>query len=212
VAVFNTAKIRFRSQWLENGRAIFSIWFDGQIHHRSQSVGMLGGLRMAGPLGPGGLRMAAGIRVGRQAASSASQPRRGFLSFLGFGSQAKKDASAAEVAEKALIAKMLENVRHPPPLPPMVESPIPALRELGEQYARASKGCKKCTAERMDYSCPTSGFPSHCTKECYDKDLTHQDHVRILRQVYEDNIDLRSGAQRESSLLTTYWSESTLSS
>ena len=144
--------------------------------------------------GPGGLRMAAGLRLRRQAALSASYPRRGLLSFLGFGGQAKKDANAAELAEKALIAEMLENVRHPPPLPPMAESPIPALRQLGEQYAQASKGCKKCKAQRMDYSCPTSGFPSHCTKECYDKDLTHQDNSKILRQVHEDNIDLRSGA------------------
>lgn len=144
--------------------------------------------RIVGPQG-----RAAGLRLGSHAASSASYPRRGFLSFLGFG-KAKRDANAAELAVKTLNEKMLEEVRNPSPLPPMFYSPIPALRELGEQYARASKGCKKCTAERMDYACPTSGFPSHCTKECYDKDLTHQDNLKSLKQVHDDNIDLRSGA------------------
>jgi len=114
---------------------------------------------------------------------------------LGFG---KKKDEAAPVDDYAVSQeekdKLIEWVHQRERLPPMVESPIPALKQLGEQYARASKGCVRCTAERMSFNCPTSGFPSHCSKECWDSDEAHRRIAKDLRQVHQDHVDLRSGA------------------
>jgi splicing suppressor protein 51 len=114
---------------------------------------------------------------------------------LGFG---KKKDEAAPVDDYAVSQeekdKLIEWVHQRERLPPMVESPIPVLKQLGEQYARASKGCVRCTAERMSFNCPTSGFPSHCSKECWDSDEAHRRIAKDLRQVHQDHVDLRSGA------------------
>eukprot|EP00283_Hemiselmis_rufescens_P011848 CAMPEP_0173458716 /NCGR_PEP_ID=MMETSP1357-20121228/60090_1 /TAXON_ID=77926 /ORGANISM="Hemiselmis rufescens, Strain PCC563" /LENGTH=377 /DNA_ID=CAMNT_0014426109 /DNA_START=12 /DNA_END=1145 /DNA_ORIENTATION=+ len=75
---------------------------------------------------------------------------------------------------------------------PMLESPIPGVQQLAQQYAAHGQGCGKCR-HPLIYSCPKSGFPSHCCEVCYKEDKAHQDYAPKLREVYEDLVDLRSG-------------------
>lgn len=78
---------------------------------------------------------------------------------------------------------------------PLNESPIPSLRALGERIS--NKG--KCPIEGvgpLKYYCPISGYPTHSSKEAYEKDSHHRNtYATRLREVNEDEHDLRSGRE-----------------
>jgi hypothetical protein len=84
--------------------------------------------------------------------------RRGFFSWLKSGSTEEKKSHI--LPDGSFL--------------PMIESPYPEVRSLGQSYAQGGVGCGKCKEAKL-YSCPQSGIPSHCKKECYDEDKVHQE-------------------------------------
>ncbi|RKP10596.1 zinc-finger of mitochondrial splicing suppressor 51-domain-containing protein [Thamnocephalis sphaerospora] len=92
---------------------------------------------------------------------------------------------------------------------PLVASPFPDLRKRAEFYADHSV-CPTCVADagikdgtsleahkaskRPAHTCPDCGFPTHCSREHWERDLEeHRKVCPTLRQVNEDEHDLRSG-------------------
>ena len=78
-------------------------------------------------------------------------------------------------------------------LPPMVKSEHAHIRALAEQYKEGGRcpvvGCGK----PLNFSCPQSGFLTHCSKSCYEQDGAHSNHVEDLKLIHEDLADLYSG-------------------
>jgi splicing suppressor protein 51 len=92
---------------------------------------------------------------------------------------------------------------------PLIASPFADLRERATFYADHSV-CPTCVADagisdgtsleahraskRPGYTCPECGFPTHCSHEHWERDLEeHRKVCSLLRQVNEDEHDLRSG-------------------
>jgi len=135
--------------------------------------------------------MSAGI-VRPAGACSARGPR----SFWGSWGAAKKNE--AEKGAKELLLEAATRDMGPTPPGPMIDSTNPAIKQLAEQYARSNNGCGACPAKEggsgvMSFSCPQSGFPSHCKPECYEQDAAHHTVVDDLRTIHQDYADLRSG-------------------
>lgn len=79
------------------------------------------------------------------------------------------------------------------PLPMMTESNQKHVRALGQQYTEGGK-CPGITCGKpVEYSCPKSGFPTHCSQKCYDEDEAHTDYVEALTTIHKDLNDLYSG-------------------
>jgi len=82
-------------------------------------------------------------------------------------------------------------------LPMMTESKQEHVRALGQQY-REGGTCpvglpaKRC-GKPIEFSCPKSGFPTHCSPKCYDEDSLHQEYVEALTTIHQDLNDLYSG-------------------
>ena len=107
-------------------------------------------------------------------------PQTAFLrSFFSWGASPKK-AAEPSVADRLVEAA----ARDMSPAPPgaMLESPNPVLKQLAEQYAQAKCGfCKESPAGgTLQYSCPQSGFPSHCSEQCYQQDKAHHANAEDL--------------------------------
>jgi len=81
-------------------------------------------------------------------------------------------------------------------LPPMLESKSPRLKKLAQAYAQETTcpGCGKVSP--LLFSCLESGFPSHCSADCYGADRTHAMYVDDLRIIHLDLMDLQTNRDR----------------
>merc|ERR1719247_2370038 len=82
----------------------------------------------------------------------------------------------------------------------MIDSKHEHLKLLAQEYATAD--CPTCVRQglartplrqKLDYNCPVSGFPTHCSQDCYDADAEHQQNKEALRTIHSDLLDLCSG-------------------
>ncbi|KAL4065465.1 zinc-finger of mitochondrial splicing suppressor 51-domain-containing protein [Scleroderma citrinum] len=82
------------------------------------------------------------------------------------------------------------------------QSPFPAVRARGDAV-RSHAPCPVCSSTHdhtlkeklslVKYECPDCGWPSHCSEEHWEVDNEHKKYCSRLRQVNEDEHDLRSG-------------------
>jgi mitochondrial splicing suppressor protein 51 len=84
---------------------------------------------------------------------------------------------------------------------PLSKSPFPAVRERGEAIKKIAP-CPVCLAENSEvtsspkavkFECPDCGWPTHCSEEHWAADEEHKKYCSRLREVNEDDHDLRSG-------------------
>lgn len=91
---------------------------------------------------------------------------------------------------------------------PFSQSPFPALRARGEAIQKLAP-CPVCAAEAkgahgthahthaqpkaVKFECPDCGWPTHCSEEHWRADTEHKKYCSRLREVNEDEHDLRSG-------------------
>jgi hypothetical protein len=122
------------------------------------------GLRASAPKISAGARTRSSTSIARRSLSG------GFWSWL-----SSKNEAADALRNKALKA----HINPDGTILPMLESPIKELRDLAQQYAGNGKGCGSCSQTKI-FSCPQSGFPTHCTKECYDDDPAYKE-VKSMR-------------------------------
>jgi mitochondrial splicing suppressor protein 51 len=81
------------------------------------------------------------------------------------------------------------------------QSPFPAVRARGE-VIKTLAPCPVCASKTspdhaqpraVNFECPDCGWPTHCTKEHWKNDQEHKKYCGKLREVNEDEHDLRSG-------------------
>lgn len=88
---------------------------------------------------------------------------------------------------------------------PFSKSPFPAIRARGEAIQTLAP-CPVCASQHnktgahssaqpkaVKHECPDCGWPTHCTEEHWQEDLEHKKYCSRLREVNEDEHDLRSG-------------------
>jgi splicing suppressor protein 51 len=115
----------------------------------------------------------------------------------------------------------------PPPAPilsednlfhPFSKSPFPAVRARGEAIQQLAP-CPVCSSSHshvheqtqaqpkaVKFECPDCGWPTHCSEEHWKEDPEHQKYCSRLREVNEDEHDLRSGRRlREFELPGTHY-------
>jgi Zinc-finger of mitochondrial splicing suppressor 51 len=77
------------------------------------------------------------------------------------------------------------------------QSPSPAIRLRGERIKKLAQ-CPVClqteaTRRNVKHECQDCGWPTHCTHEHWEMDEEHAKYCTRLREVNEDDHDLRSG-------------------
>ena len=85
------------------------------------------------------------------------------------------------------------------------KSPFPAIRARGEAIKQLAP-CPVCSSSHehvhahteaqpkaVSFECPDCGWPTHCSEEHWAADPEHQKYCSRLREVNEDEHDLRSG-------------------
>jgi hypothetical protein len=84
---------------------------------------------------------------------------------------------------------------------PFSKSPFPAIKARGEAISKLAP-CPVCAAESSDvhaspkavkFECPDCGWPTHCLEEHWASDEEHKKYCSRLREVNEDEHDIRSG-------------------
>lgn len=88
---------------------------------------------------------------------------------------------------------------------PFSQSPFPAIRARGEAIQKLAP-CPTCLSEHtgthahtkaqpksVKFECPDCGWPTHCSEEHWKADENHAKYCSRLREVNEDDHDLRSG-------------------
>jgi splicing suppressor protein 51 len=84
---------------------------------------------------------------------------------------------------------------------PFSKSPFPAVRARGEAVQSLAP-CPVCSSTHspdhaqphaVKFECPDCGWPTHCTEEHWKVDDEHSKYCSRLREVNEDEHDLRSG-------------------
>lgn len=86
---------------------------------------------------------------------------------------------------------------------PFSESPFPAIKARGEAI-RSLAPCPTCSSSHgshdtgakplgVKFECPDCGWPTHCSKEHWEIDEDHAKFCPRLREVNDDEHDLRSG-------------------
>ncbi|OBZ75941.1 Protein mss51 [Grifola frondosa] len=124
-------------------------------------------------------------------------PSRTFLSWF------KKSKPSGPKEKVPLLTE--DNLFHP-----FSQSPFPAVRARGE----AIKKLAPCPAQprAVKFECPDCGWPTHCSEEHWKEDEEHKKYCSRLREVNEDEHDLRSGRRlREFELPGTQDSEAAIS-
>ena len=139
-------------------------------------------------------RLQACDRLLRSAPQCQLVPRRTFLSW--FKSKPAAKLNAAKRPEPILTE---DNLFHA-----FSKSPFPAIRARGEAIQKLAP-CPVCAAEHRDHAhahaqpkavrfeCPNCGWPTHCSEEHWKADEEHQKYCGRLKEVNEDEHDLRSG-------------------
>lgn len=85
---------------------------------------------------------------------------------------------------------------------PFSKSPFPAIRARGEAVQKLAP-CPVCASSHhhlhgsqpkaVKFECPDCGWPTHCSEEHWAADEEHKKYCSRLREVNEDDHDLRSG-------------------
>lgn len=88
---------------------------------------------------------------------------------------------------------------------PFSKSPFPAIRARGDAIQLLAP-CPVCASSHtsthahaqaqpraVKFECPDCGWPSHCSHEHWAEDTEHKKYCSRLREVNEDEHDLRSG-------------------
>lgn len=82
---------------------------------------------------------------------------------------------------------------------PFSKSPFPAIQARGEAIQTLAP-CPVCSHDYHDaqpravkFECPDCGWPTHCSEEHWREDEEHKKYCSRLREVNEDEHDLRSG-------------------
>lgn len=93
---------------------------------------------------------------------------------------------------------------------PLSSSPIPELRARSQTVKRLCR-CPVCVSQEKEeikkaseqkkpklvqFECPNCGYPTHCSKEHWESDLEHGKYCIRLREVNEDDHDLRSPREK----------------
>ncbi|CAL1704973.1 unnamed protein product [Somion occarium] len=90
---------------------------------------------------------------------------------------------------------------------PFSKSPFPAVRARGEaiqslapcpvcassHHHEAHEAHNKAQPKAVKFECPDCGWPTHCSEEHWKEDTEHEKYCSRLREVNEDEHDLRSG-------------------
>ncbi|EJU05461.1 hypothetical protein DACRYDRAFT_19948 [Dacryopinax primogenitus] len=112
--------------------------------------------------------------------------RRTFLGWL------KSKTKAAPAPPKPLLEQ--DDLFHP-----FTTSPIPSIRDRAK-VIKSMAPCPVCLEingqnKTVTYDCLDCGWPTHCSEEHHAQDLDHAKYCGRLREVNEDEHDLRSGRQ-----------------
>lgn len=120
----------------------------------------------------------------------------------------KSDSKAALQSKPSEPILTPDNLFHP-----FSESPFAALRARGEAIQTLAP-CPVCASHHkpghahdhhvgegavggqpkaVNFECPDCGWPTHCSEEHWKEDLEHKKYCGRLREVNEDEHDLRSG-------------------
>lgn len=107
-----------------------------------------------------------------------------------------------------LFKKSKPDTKAPPPIlsqddlfHPFSKSPFPYFKERGEAISKIAP-CPVCAESykstkeiprAVKFECPDCGWPTHCTGEHWEADEEHAKYCTRLREVNEDDHDLRSG-------------------
>jgi splicing suppressor protein 51 len=80
---------------------------------------------------------------------------------------------------------------------PFSQSPIASMRARGETV-KSLAPCPVCLEvhkerKAVQHECPDCGWPTHCTETHWSEDAEHKKYCGRLREVNEDEHDLRSG-------------------
>lgn len=90
---------------------------------------------------------------------------------------------------------------------PLSSSPFPDLRVRAQSVKKLSM-CPVCTdhvdvagndtsrLKMVAFDCPDCGFPTHCSEEHWREDTEHRRYCSRLREINEDEHDLRSRRQK----------------
>ncbi|EMD38331.1 hypothetical protein CERSUDRAFT_93860 [Gelatoporia subvermispora B] len=111
----------------------------------------------------------------------------------------RKDKPAQKIKQPEPILSQ-DNLFHP-----FSKSPFPAIRARGEAIQKLAP-CPVCASahnsvsahtkaqpKAVKFECPDCGWPTHCSEEHWREDEDHQKYCKQLREVNEDEHDLRSG-------------------
>ena len=118
---------------------------------------------------------------------------------FGWTRTAKPQPSQSPVSPKTAPILTQDNLFHP-----LSSSPFPDLRARAQSIKRSSR-CPVCTShahqqltpadepKRVAFDCPHCGHPTHCSELHWRDDAEHRKYCEKLREVNEDDHDLRSG-------------------
>ncbi|KAI0636815.1 zinc-finger of mitochondrial splicing suppressor 51-domain-containing protein [Trametes polyzona] len=119
--------------------------------------------------------------------------------FLSWFKSKPKPGTAQALKDKQPILSE-DNLFHP-----FSKSPFPAIRARGEAIRKLAP-CPVCASEHdavhahtkaqpkaVAFECPDCGWPTHCSEEHWRADTEHEKYCGRLREVNEDEHDLRSG-------------------
>ena len=114
-----------------------------------------------------------------------------------------KKAKAAPAKKEPAPVLSQDDLFHP-----FSQSPFPAIRARGEAIQKLAP-CPVCAAEAkgahgghahthaqpkaVKFECPDCGWPTHCSEEHWRADTEHKKYCSRLREVNEDEHDMRSG-------------------
>jgi splicing suppressor protein 51 len=112
----------------------------------------------------------------------------------------RKDDASKEKSKAPLLTQ--DNLFHP-----FSKSPFEAVRQRGEAIKQLAT-CPVCSSthtqedahtpthpKAVSFECPDCGFPTHCSEEHWQADEEHKKYCSRLREVNEDEHDLRSGRE-----------------
>ena len=126
---------------------------------------------------------------------------RTFLSWFKSKPKDSSFSSPSKGAEKKTPILSQDDLFHP-----FSRSPFPAIRARGEAIQQLAP-CPVCASEHsngvhshhahetksVSFECPDCGWPTHCSEKHWSEDPEHQKYCGRLREVNEDEHDLRSG-------------------
>ncbi|KAH9469887.1 hypothetical protein Pst134EA_007159 [Puccinia striiformis f. sp. tritici] len=103
-------------------------------------------------------------------------------------SKNKKKKEEQESSSRTTTTPLLEadNLFHP-----LSSSPIESMREKARRIKSIAR-CPVYPEELVSYDCPECGYPTHSTREAWEKDTEKAKYWPRLREANEDEHDLRS--------------------